>query len=253
MVSSKLFSVAEYASPVDHALPLPAWAQVGRNLRSLIQVGGSLGQRLPSEAELSEIYGVSRITIRQALAQLVDEGYVARQQGKGTFIADTTGFVEHNLRLTSPWRERPERLGHSATSVEIEREAGKPVRLDLTKFGEDEELSQEFDWFKRLHSVDSMPIGIVESWVPAAMAKGLMDIPLVDGSLSRTLRDNYGYRLDNSEMLLSITDLTPTEYELLDTFPGDKAFLVEECFRANGKIVMLSRTVWHGSKVKFRL
>lgn len=253
MAKSHFFSVAEHASPVDHALPLPAWAQVGRNLRALIEAGGTPGERLPSEAELSEIYEVSRITVRQALAQLVDEGYVARQQGRGTFITDTSGIVEHNLRLTSPWRERPEHLGHSATSVEVERAEDRAVRLDLTKFGKGQELGQRFFWFKRLHLVDNMPIGIVESWVPAARAEGLLEIPLIEGSLSRTLTDKFGYDLDKSEMILSITDLTPAEYELLDAYPGDKAFLVEECFRLRGELIMLSRTVWHGSKVKFRL
>lgn len=252
-MATPILAVDAYAGPVNHALPLPAWAQVGRSLRSIILSIGEVGQKLPSETALTQVYGVSRITIRQALAQLVEEGYVARRQGSGTFIAHTKGFVEHDLRLAAPWRKRPEKYGHEAASIEVDKKTDVPVHLDLVQFVTEIELDQDFYWLKRLHTVDNMPIGIVESWVPVDIAKGLNDRPLIDGSLSRTMQERYNYYLTGAEALLTLADLTADEQETLETNSGDKAFQVVECFRLDGIMLALSRTLWNSSRVRFRI
>ena len=68
---------------------LPRYAQLalmlqGRILRGLYRPG----ERLASENELAAAFGVSRTTVRQGLALLIDEGYVVARQGAGTFVAD---------------------------------------------------------------------------------------------------------------------------------------------------------------------
>lgn len=73
--------------PVDRSSFEPPYAQVARRVRELI-VGGEYraGDRLPSEAELCALYGVSRMTARRAVALLVRDGVVVTENGRGTFV-----------------------------------------------------------------------------------------------------------------------------------------------------------------------
>ena len=66
------------------------------------------GDKIPSETELAEIYNVSRITVRRAVSELCDEGYLAKHQGKGTFVQ--ANMVERNLLHLGSYHAR-----HSCT------------------------------------------------------------------------------------------------------------------------------------------
>ena len=78
--------------------PVPMYRQLAGLLRDRVRRGElARGVRIPSEAELGIAYGISRITVRQALSELEREGLLERAPGKGTFVRRQTGRVE---RLT---------------------------------------------------------------------------------------------------------------------------------------------------------
>ena len=98
---------------VDNSLRSPRYIQVYAAIRDWIYQGTyKPGQRLPTEGELCELFGVSRITTRKAVDMLVDEQLVLRQPGRGTFVvedladAPVLGDMEQLLR-------KVERLGES--------------------------------------------------------------------------------------------------------------------------------------------
>jgi DNA-binding GntR family transcriptional regulator len=69
----------------NHASPL--YEQVKQSiLHEIMNENYKYGDRLPSETELSEKYGVSRITVRRTISELVEGGYLSSQQGRGTFV-----------------------------------------------------------------------------------------------------------------------------------------------------------------------
>ncbi len=73
---------------IDRQEKLPLYEQIERNLRSLI-INGRLhsGESVPSEWELASFYGVSRLTVRRALDDLVRQNWLSRRQGVGTFVS----------------------------------------------------------------------------------------------------------------------------------------------------------------------
>lgn len=74
----------------------PLYEKVKNTIIERINMGNyTVGQQLPSEAELVEEFSVSRITVTKALSILVSEGYIYRMQGKGSFVAQPTNRVQH--------------------------------------------------------------------------------------------------------------------------------------------------------------
>src|SRR6202020_1886987 len=74
---------------IDRRSPMPLYFQLARLLIDDINSGRwQAGERLPSESEICERYGVSRATVRQALLRLENEGMIQRLKGRGTFISD---------------------------------------------------------------------------------------------------------------------------------------------------------------------
>ena len=72
---------------IDHNSMNPLYQQVSNQILSDVASGEfSVNKRLPTEKEMSEQYGVSRITVRRAVSDLVVRGVLVRRQGKGTFL-----------------------------------------------------------------------------------------------------------------------------------------------------------------------
>jgi DNA-binding GntR family transcriptional regulator len=239
--------------PIDRSSPLPAWAQAAQHLRRQIETGRFPGgERLPSEAELAEVFGVSRLTVRQALGKLSDEGLIDRRQGVGTFVLPRKVAVQHDLSLRSSWRERFQEEGHQTCSELLDARPGQLLPPDLAERLAPSDPTTGMVFLKRLQRVDSLPIGITESWVPEKVAPGLAERPLDDGSLSTTLRNHYGHNAAVVENTLETALATPADARLLDTVTDVPLFLVTTVSRQkNGDLLDVSRTSWVGGRVRF--
>lgn len=239
------------ATPTERRSPVARWGQIARELRRQIEQRVLLpGQRLPSENDLAETFGVSRITVRQALASLAEDGYVHRRHGAGTFVSDSFRLVQHDLAIAQPWRERLP--GQSARSEELSapRRQEPPATL-LGDLGVDSE-NVGSRYFKRLQIVNGAPIGLTESWLAPQIARGIEDSPLIGGSLSRTLDENFGLR---PALVHSYLHAESASEELAQTLHcyADTALIVvsELATDIDGAVISCSRTRWLGSRVRF--
>ncbi len=84
---------------LNRKIPVPLYYQLKEIIKEEIEEGKlKPGDPIPSERELSEKYGISRPTVRQALKELVYEGWLTREKGRGTFISKPKidyGFIQH--------------------------------------------------------------------------------------------------------------------------------------------------------------
>lgn len=157
---------------LSRSSPVPLYRQLASHLEDEIRSGRLLpGARLPSETELTRHYGVSRITLRQAVTELVRKQLLARQQGKGTFV--TAPAVRHDLRcshgllgsLFSQARGASARLLRydlvvppaDIAALLALRPAERALRLD------------------RLYLIDGRPVALAQGWLVSQV-----------GALSRT-------------------------------------------------------------------
>jgi GntR family transcriptional regulator len=239
---------------IDRTSPLPAWAQAAQYIRRQIETGRLAGgERLPSETELAETFELSRLTIRQSLSQLANEGLIERRQGIGTFVVPQKVAVQHDLSLSSSWRQRFIEEGHESFAELLEASArrGLPPELAARLTSDDPHGAMSF--LKRLQIVDATPIGVTESWVPVSIAPDLAERPLEDGSLSTTLHNRYGRSPATIDSTLETVLATPADAQLLNTATDVPLFVVTAVSRQkNGDLLELSRTSWVGGRVRFR-
>lgn len=241
---------AAKVTPVDRRSPMPAWAQVERDLRAVIDQGVEAGVQLPTEKDLAALYGVSRITVRQALAALADLGYVERRQGMGTFVADRPRLVQHDVGLMTPWRDRFRAAGEKAVSVHLADAAAEEEPYDLVRELTPDERGTTRLHLKRLHLVNGRPIGLTDSWLAGRAADTLRDRELIDASVSKTL-DAAAIAADRVEHFLEVRSVNAAETVLLDTGIDSQVFVDWSIGRANDELIETSRTVWLGSRVRF--
>jgi len=209
---------------IDRNLSTPLYHQVRDLLREEIQSGGiSPGEKIPSEAELGAKYGISRITARQAIQSLAQEGLLYRQQGRGTFVARPR--VRHSLNaLTSFSRQMTDRgMTPSTKLIEADIVAARgPVREALAI--PDGALVTKL---RRLRLADREVMGIQTAYVPLGLCPDLVDVIDDNVSLYDLFRQKYGLRPARATECYSAVLLEPLEARLLDQKQRQPALAAE--------------------------
>lgn len=170
---------------IDKRSPVPAYFQLKNILLDKIKSGEyPAGSLIPSERELSESLGISRMTARQAINLLASERYLVREKGKGTFVNELK-FEQRNIMSFS---ETVKRLGMvpSTRILELSRET------DYFDVKEQLELHPDQGIFriKRLRLADTTPIAVEEVFIPENLCPGIDRLDLTE-SLYALLKNNY--------------------------------------------------------------
>lgn len=174
-------------------------------------------EQLPSEPDLAKQYGVSRMTVRQALDLLMTDDLVSRRQGSGTFVREhaRTGRRLNRLRTFA------DELGDAGDAI-----GSRVLRAEVTR--PDDEVAAALQLepgdsvhrLTRVRLVRGAPAALQDAWVPYAVAPGLTRDPLVDGSLYRTLTERYGVELRWADQSMTATVLGDSEASMLEVEPG---------------------------------
>jgi GntR family transcriptional regulator len=207
---------------LDRALPLPLYHQLQSVLKAEIETGKRRpDEQLPNETKLAELYGVSKITVRQALQELAELGYIRREQGRGTFIARRK-FDEGPRELTS-FTEEMRRHALSPTSRILgQRVAEAEVRVATAL-----KLPARSRVFviKRVRLADGEPISVQTAHIPAALVPGLR---LDEGaSLYEVLQTKYQLYAARARETYSAAAASAAMAELLGVPAGSPVFAVE--------------------------
>ena len=179
------------------------------------------GSMIPSEKDLAEEFGTTRLTIRSAVDELVRRGQIRRVRGKGAFVAQKVpAFFER----TVGFRESVRASG-GEPSVRIlarsKRYAG-PYYADLFGIAEDDLLYS----VRRLNCIDGEPVSIEMTLIPCLLFPGIEDVDISVFSLFETY-DMLGRKPDKSIEKLDIEALGARDASLLNLEPGDLALVLE--------------------------
>lgn len=235
-------------SPVDRNNPAPLHQQVRQNLLHSIQAGKlPLNAKLSSERELVELFGVSRITVRQALKDLEREGYLTSYPGKGFYVADKSKSFE--LDLLKSFTANAHATNRSPGSRLLEGWIGKaPREITRPLFLAD---GADVLLLKRLRLLDGLPVSIQADWLSPAAVPGLLDLDWStdNRSLYAELRERYSIRPVRGQTILGARLLAADEAALLDLEMPAAALSIDQiAYDAGNRPVNLSFLVQHPTR-----
>jgi len=150
---------------LERGSALSLYEQIVDRLRHQLQHDVEPGGQVPTEESLTQLYGVSRSTVRKAIDRLVDEGLLVRRQGKGTFVARPMPQIVHSIDRLAPF-------------METFRKVGADIRIDVTRFEwlDEPELPAELaEWerpvlcYERRYLSRGIPHAITRIHVPLAI------------------------------------------------------------------------------------
>jgi GntR family transcriptional regulator len=189
------------------------YVRVRDYLRSLVTHELAVGDAIPSERLLCERFGVSRMTVRQAVDALVVDGLLEREQGRGTFVAPTKMDIE--VRLAS-FGEDMRRRGMEPSSkvLAAEEVAATPDIADALELLPGELVFS----LHRVRYADSKPMAIEQTWVPSRLAPGLFDDGAPDSVYGELRR--RGLEPDWGEDTVAAAEIDAKDAELLGVLAG---------------------------------
>lgn len=202
----------------------PLYHQIVENIRSLIQSGQlEAGEMIPSEWDLSEIYGVSRLTVRRAIDDLVRDGLLIRKHGVGTFVAHTSVAQIYPSELS--FTRNMEQIGRTPGSRVVSLET-VPAALEIAQRLGVEAGDPVFE-LVRLRLADGLPLILETAYLSAVRFPNLAEADLTDASLYNFLSTNHQVDITALDHVMDPTILTDREAALLEVEPGEPAILSE--------------------------
>jgi GntR family transcriptional regulator len=168
----------------------PLWGQLRLVLKRTIDAGRlQPGDRVPSESELCDRFQVSRIVVREALAQLVVDGLIYKIKGKGTFVARPRGEGEFVGTTRGFWEEMATKGRQIRTDI-LSQERAPSTAEERT--GLRLEPGADVVRLERLYTLDGTPTILVSTALPATLVPELERVSLQNRSLYETIRQRYG-------------------------------------------------------------
>lgn len=229
---------------------MPKYLMIKAILADRLERQYAPGARVPSESALCADFGVSRVTIQQALNQLEKEGLIRREQGRGTFylgppLPRTETKPSELLERVMKYREGAftRVLRHS-----LERASPRiAARLALAP-------GAAVVAIDRLSFVDDQPIAFTEAFLPEAI--GAMVTPdlelLREHTLASLLRDRHGVQIDSVVQTIGATLADPKHAPHLGIEPGAPVIAGERTyFDTTGRPVFVSQTFYRADRHRF--
>jgi len=201
----------------------------------------------PSERELQERYGISRMTVRRTLAELVTEGFLIREQGRGSFVVKTR--MQDQLRHLTSFTEDTEQRGLSAAAkilnfhIVIDNEVAAEMEIP----GEEELVR-----LQRIRLVEGEPLALQTSFVRHRLCPGLVEKGLLGESLYRTMEEGYGLRLGRARQTFEAKPADEHEAGLLGIDVGQPVLVLERLtYLHDGTPIEYVRSTYRGDRYRF--
>lgn len=233
---------------IDKNSPLPIYYQLEALIKELIEKGElKPGDLIPSEREFSEQYSISRMTVRQAINNLVNDGYLSRQQGKGTFVARQK--LEQPLSGLTSFTEDMKARGYTPSTKIIDFKtitSSKNIaqKLKLTEGTLVYEL-------KRIRLADNIPMAYETVYLPKEIT-GDISVDIVKGSLYQYLENNLQLKIAHGSQVIEASLARKIESDLLEIAEGQPILLIERItYLENNQPLEVVKSVYRGDKYKF--
>ncbi|HWU65233.1 MAG TPA: GntR family transcriptional regulator [Ensifer sp.] len=225
----------------------PLYVKLRQSLEKAIQSGAlKQGEALPAERDIADYASISRVTVRKAVDELVQDGLLVRRHGSGTFVAKPVSKVEQPLSRLTSFTEDMARRGLSTRSEWLERGlfAPSPDEMMMLGLGPGALVAR----FARLRLGDDNPLAIERASV---LAEYVPDPGMVTTSLYAAL-ERRNARPVRAIQRISACNIKSQDAELLGVSEGAAGLSIQRIsYLPSGKVVELTRSLYRGDAYDF--
>ena len=238
---------------VDTSNPIPKYLQISAWLKEVIQTGRyKVGERLPSEVELSQMCGVNRNTLRQAIAELTTAGILRKEKGTGTFVnSPAASELRHKLERIYSFRDMLGQSGIKAKTIVVEKgiEKADDYVARTLFLGPNKRVIA----VRRVRAGNGTPYIFEESFLPADMFEGFLNYDLT-GSMYDIISERFNVVLARSKQTISAVNLNREIAKILGT-PVNTAAIFSEYVTFDDKSIPVEilYSYYRGDKYKLEI
>lgn len=210
---------------IDKRSKIPLYEQIKSSISNAIKSGALQGgDKLPTEEQMSTLFGVSRVVTKQAYTDLLNEGKIVRLRSKGTFVKEQDNRGEYMNYLLS-YEEEMLRLGLKPSTQLVSQ---KVLSLKELQSHFPEAVFQEegeYLYLKRVRFVEETPFNVTVNIVPMVRVEGLQAHDFGKESLYQVLKDKYHIIPDHGTRSLSAVNAAKEDAQFLKV-PENHALLI---------------------------
>ncbi|MDF1579803.1 MAG: phosphonate metabolism transcriptional regulator PhnF [Desulfuromonadales bacterium] len=178
----------------------PVYRQISEKLSEEVQSFYHPGDLLPPENELASLFGVNRHTLRKAVDELVADGLVQRQHGRGVYVLDSA--IKYSIGSRTRFTETLEGQGYSTASQVLDKQVISARGKVAKRLGIAE--GERVIYIESLRKVEGTPFCLISHYLPLSLGPELFE-KYNSGSLHKFLEKSCAINLTRQESLVSTT------------------------------------------------
>ncbi len=225
----------------------PLYVQLRKRIESGIGSGFlAPDMPIPPEREIASLTGLSRVTVRKAIAELADKGLIVQRQGSGSYVAPARARVEQSLSRLTSFTEDMARRGYQSSIRWLERGLflPSPDEVVTLALGAGDQVSR----LARLRLADGRPMAIER----AALPPDILPNPLDVGTSLYEILGQRGVRPVRAVQRISAINLSADDSALLEVRPQAAGLRIERvAYLAEGRAIELTRSIYRGDAYDF--
>jgi GntR family transcriptional regulator len=236
--------------PLDKSVPIPLYYQLIEVLQNFIAEHDN-NLPIPTENELCDIYAISRPTVRQAINELVTEGLIVRQKGRGSFINKKKIPQDFLLNIMS-FNDEMQSKGLKPDTKVLTFCERKPTPEVVTNLKI--KASDSTYYLSRLRSINGEAIVLVNTYLPSGLLQNILQKDMEKESLYHIIEHGYGYKIARTLRTLEIRRAGRYEASLLNIKEGDPIHFIQTiAFIENDTPIEFSTAYYSGERNKFTI
>lgn len=233
---------------LDKQSRIPMYVQIEEELKRRVDEGEfAIGAAIPSERELTELFGVSRMTVRQSITNLVNEGLLYREKGRGTFVA--VPKVEQPLNGMTSFTEDMQARGLvpsnkllSFEKMMPDQNIAKELRLDR---------KEEVYLVERIRYADEKPMAIERTYLPVKLFPKLSREAL-KGSLYSLIEQEQKQSISHASQRMEAALAKKEDAEFLQiSVPAAILIIERTSYLSDGLPFEIVRSIYRADRYKF--
>lgn len=233
---------------IDKNSPIPIYHQLEEHIRELIEAGQLIpGDALPSEREYAELYGISRMTVRQAITNLVNDQLLYRIKGKGTFVMEKK-YAKNTKGLTS-FTEEMNDMGMKASTKLLDFKIIPANPMLANELGVLEN-SRVYS-IKRIRLAEDIPMALETTYISADLIKGIT-ARIAKRSLYDYIENTLQLKISNSSQVVEASIANPEELVHLEIPKNSPVLSIKQtAYLVNQTVLEVVTSSYRADRYKF--